>query len=79
MKTLRNALIASTLFWVVYLVSVLLPAHPAWVLGLFSLTPVVVVMLVWKVLRDGTPSPYTFEERFYEDWAYRPVSASTED
>lgn len=70
---------ASTLFWVVYLFSVLLPVHPAWVLGLFSLSPVVVVLLVWKVFRDGTPSSYTFEERFYEDWAYRPVRASEED
>jgi hypothetical protein len=26
--------------------------------------------MVYKVLRDGQPSPYTFKERFYEDYAY---------
>ncbi|MDX1904928.1 MAG: hypothetical protein SFU27_12290 [Thermonemataceae bacterium] len=45
---------------------------PAYItMFLFSLSPFVVMYMVWRVLTKGTPSHLTFEEAFYEDYPAR--------
>ncbi len=78
MKNLVTAVVLSTAFLITYVVSVLVDGHPAWILALFSVSPVVVIALVIKVLRDGIPSMYTFEERFYDDVALGPFASEPE-
>ena len=34
---------------------------------LFSFSPVVIIWMVVRILKDGTPSEKTFDEYFYED------------
>ena len=67
MEKIRIPILLSTLYLLIYTLSTAL-AIP---LAFFSLSPVVVIWLVWKVLRDGEPSELTFEEAFYEDHPYR--------
>ena len=46
---------------------------PELVLLIFIASPFLVVWMVIRVLKDGKPSPYTSNERFYDDWEYRPI------
>ena len=71
MEKIRIPILLSTLYLLIYTLSTALPIHLAIPLAFFSLSPVVVIWLVWKVLRDGEPSELTFEEAFYEDHPYR--------
>ena len=38
------------------------------VITVTSLSPLPIIWMVLRVLKDGEPSEYTFEERFYEDY-----------
>jgi hypothetical protein len=38
---------------------------------MFFLSPFLVLYMVYVILKYGKPSPYTFEERFYDDWDYK--------
>ena len=38
--------------------------------GMFFLSPFLVIYMVYVILKYGKPSPYTFEERFYDDYNY---------
>lgn len=71
MDKIRIPILLSTIYLLVYTLSTLVPIHLAIPLALFSLSPLVVIWLVWKVLRDGEESHLTFEEAFYEDHPYR--------
>lgn len=70
MKRIIAPLFITTLYLIIYVVSAELDTTTRFTLFLFSLSPVPVIWMVYKVLRDGQPSPYTFSERFYEDYAY---------
>jgi hypothetical protein len=37
----------------------------------FLLLPPAVIWMVYRILKDGTPSSKTWEEHFYEDHAYK--------
>jgi hypothetical protein len=78
MKNLVTAIVLSSAFLLTYVVSVLAEGHPALILALFSISPVVVIALVVKVLKDGIPSAFTFEERFYDDVQLGPFAAEPE-
>ena len=40
------------------------------VFGIFLLSPFLVICMTYIILKYGRPSPYTFEERFYDDCDY---------
>lgn len=73
MEKIRTPLLVATFYLLVYTLSAALPIHLAIPLALFSLSPVVVIWMVYRVLKDGEASELTFEEAFYEDHAYRRV------
>ncbi len=73
MEKIRIPLLVATFYLLVYTLSAALPIHLAIPLALFSLSPVVVIWMVYRVLKDGEASELTFEEAFYEDHAYRRV------
>jgi hypothetical protein len=37
----------------------------------FLLLPLPVIWMVYRILKDGTPSSRTWEDQFYEDYAYK--------
>ena len=37
----------------------------------FILSPFLVLYMVWVILKYGTPSKYTFDQKFYDDHSYR--------
>ncbi len=40
------------------------------IFGMFTLSPFLVLYMVYIVLKYGKPSRYTFDERFYDDHDY---------
>ena len=40
------------------------------IFGMFLFSPFVVLYMAYAILKDGKPSAYTFEERFYDDFDY---------
>lgn len=41
------------------------------IIALFLFSPIAVIWMVYRVLRDGRPSPHTWEDRFYDDFEYQ--------
>lgn len=70
MKSIKYPILIATAYLVVYVV--LMSIHMEWTLRLglflFSLSPIPVIWMVYRVLKDGKPSKYTFDERFYENY-----------
>lgn len=58
---------AVTFYLVVYVALTQIPGYEIPAIILFSLSPFILIWLVLHVLINGTPSPYTFEERWYDD------------
>jgi hypothetical protein len=81
MEKIKLPIIIATIYLAIYVVTASYDTTTRLTIFLFSLSPLPVIWMVWRVLHDGTPSPYTFEERFYEDYDYTPVpeSVSAED
>jgi hypothetical protein len=77
MDKIRIPILLVTFYLLTYTLSSLLPLHYAISLALFSLSPIVVMWMVYKVLKDGKESEFTFEEVFYEDHPYRRVKDSS--
>ncbi len=63
---LENVVGGSFIFLAVYALAVLLGTAQIAIL-LFSVTPIVVVYVVWRTLRDAEQPEATFEEQFYQD------------
>lgn len=73
MEKIKWPILLATVYLVVYTATAQLDAAIRWTILLFSLSPIPVIWMVWRVLRDGTPSNFTFTERFYEDYHYERV------
>lgn len=43
------------------------------VITMFLISPFLVIWMVYKVLKDGTPSGRTFSEHFYDDSDYKRI------
>ncbi len=67
MKAVQFPIFASTFVLLLYIISVVTNMAFAIIFMLFTLGNVVMVWMVIRVLKDGTPSPHTFEEQWYED------------
>lgn len=51
----------------VYCLGVLFQIPYALILSLFTALHFLLLWMVYRILRDGTPSQHTFEEKWYED------------
>jgi hypothetical protein len=51
----------------VYVAFTQIPGYEIPAIIMFSMSPFILISLVLHVLINGTPSPYTFEERWYDD------------
>lgn len=73
MQGLKISIALSTLFLIIYTIAAQFSVTEFIVPYMFIMSPFVVVALVIKVLKFGTPSKYTFSERFYDDVDISPV------
>jgi len=73
MEKIKWPILLATGYLLLYTATAQLEAAIQWTILLFSLSPLPVIWMVWRVLRDGTPSNFTFKERFYEDYHYERV------
>ena len=71
MKKIRFPIISVTLFMLIYNALPFLGASPDWVIALFIISPFPVIWMIYRILKDGTPSNKTWDDYFYEDHAYR--------
>ena len=48
------------------------------IIAMYIIAPLLVLWMVYKILKDGTPSDKTFDEYFYEDYEYKRNSVSND-
>lgn len=60
-----------TLYAVLFNLSPMLGFNERVIFGLFTLSPFLVIYMVYVVLRHGKAGNKTFDEQFYEDHPYR--------
>ncbi len=60
-----------TIYFIVFQLLVQLNLDVSVIFSMLFFAPFVILYMVYAVLKDGKPSKYTFEERFYDDWDYR--------
>lgn len=58
---------AVTFYLLVYVAFTQIPGYEIPAIIMLSMSPFILISLVLHVLINGKPSPYTFEERWYED------------
>ncbi len=56
-----------SLFAVVYHAAPFIGLPDGVIIGMFILSPFLVVYMAYVILKYGKPSTYTFDERWYED------------
>lgn len=69
MKKVYTVVILVTLFAVFYNISPHIGVPDRAILFMFCIAPFLVVYMAYVILKYGTPSGQTFDERFYEDYA----------
>lgn len=67
MKNYLFPVYAVTAFLIVYVTAAQVSLHVAIVLFMFSLSPIPVLWMVYRVLKAEVDVETTFEERWYED------------
>jgi len=68
MHSIKNIVLGVTLFLIVYIILSTIQGVPTQlIIGMFSLSPFVVIYMVFRILTSGVPSESTFEDSFYED------------
>ncbi len=71
MEPVKNVVIGATLYLLAYLVLSTFQGVPhQLIIGMFSLSPFIVIYMVFRILTAGEPAQLTFEEAFYEDSEY---------
>ena len=71
MNKIRFPIIAVTLFMLIYNALPFLGASQDLIIALFIISPFAVIWMVYRILKDGSPSSKTWDDYFYEDHAYR--------
>lgn len=67
MKGIRFPIFFVTLYLMIYTVLHHAGASLNILLPMFSISPILVIWMVYKVLKNGTPSGKTFDDQFYDD------------
>lgn len=60
-----------TLFFIFFQVAPFIGISEEWMYTMFFISPFVLIYMVFVVLKNGEPSKYTFDERFYDDLDYK--------
>jgi hypothetical protein len=79
MEKIKGPIFFSTLFLVVYVLVNHLESIANISLVMFTVSPLAVLWLAYKILKDGAPSGETFTRKFYDDHNYIRVEARERD
>lgn len=71
MQKIRNTILGVTLFMVCYQFLPFAGVSDRLILGLFLISPFIMIWMVYKVLKQGKATDKTWEDYFYEDFDYR--------
>ncbi|ULQ54766.1 hypothetical protein [Flavihumibacter fluvii] len=70
MKKSTIVVVCVTLYMLLFHASPFLGVPDEIITGLFLLSPILVIYMAVVILKNGKPSGYSFNERFYDDWDY---------
>ena len=70
MKKIKIIAAAVTLFLIFFQISPFIGLSDEIIFTMFWLSPFLVIYMVYVILKNGEPSKYTFDERFYDDLDY---------
>lgn len=68
MKGIRLPVYVVTVYLILYTILHLAGVSLFILMPMFSVSPFLVIWMVYKVLKNGKPSSKTFEDQFYEDF-----------
>jgi hypothetical protein len=71
MKKIKLPVFLVTALAVIYQLSPHIGFSDALIFILFLILPVAVIWMVYRILKDGTPTTKTWDEYFYEDHVYK--------
>ncbi len=67
MQPVKLPLLISTLYLLLHTIAPFLGIPDVVIIASWALSPLLVVWMVYRVLKDGFASTQTFDEHFYED------------
>ncbi|WP_114750206.1 hypothetical protein [Pleomorphovibrio marinus] len=67
MKNYLIPVFVATGFLLIYITAIFVNLNTAIILFLFSLSPLILIWMVFKVLKAEVETPFTFDDRWYED------------
>lgn len=70
MKKVPIVIIIATLYALFFQIAQYIVVSDQLIFGMFLFSPFVILYMAYVILKYGKPSPYTFEERFYDDFNY---------
>ncbi|MGZ4049341.1 MAG: hypothetical protein ACXVNN_08255 [Bacteroidia bacterium] len=70
MKKVPFVITIATLYALFFQIAPYIGVPDQIIFGMFLFSPCVILYMAYVILKYGKPSPYTFEERFYDDFNY---------
>ena len=70
MKKVSFVIAVATLYALAFHVVIFTGVSDQIIFAMFAFSPFVVLYMAYVILKNGKPSPYTFEEKFYDDFDY---------
>jgi amino acid transporter len=71
MKKAPVAITITTLYLVLFNLAAQFGTSLQVLIGMLCIAPFLLIYMTYLILKYGKPSPYTFDERFYDDWDYK--------
>ena len=71
MKKIRIVVTSVTLYLILFVAAPFILIPDQVVYGMYALSPLLVIYMVLVILKNGTPSKHTFDDRFYDDYDYK--------
>ncbi len=70
MRNVPAVVIFVTLYAICFRLAIFFELPQNVIFGMFTLSPFLILYMVYIVLKHGKPSKYTFDEKFYDDHSY---------
>jgi uncharacterized membrane protein YqjE len=71
MQKIKWPIAIVTIYLIIYQSAALLGFPDNTIAVMYVVSPLLVLWMVYKILKDGTPSDRTFDEYFYDDYDYK--------
>lgn len=71
MEKIKSPIIFASSFWLFYQLSPYIGFSDNFIITMYILSPLVVLWMAYRILKDGAPSGRSFDEYFYDDIDYK--------